>query len=209
VIRLRLALILLMAVLADARLGAAEDAGQAGWTEQQFEFALGGTSLLKASVTPAVFDHASVRAELRRVGVTGACPAVRDAVDAALTAHEAKYRDWAIATLREIITPEEEAGPSGSIAPAGYHASLGRRLMVRMRRERPELLPQVTNDALVSAQEALSALSNTDGDWRGRFADWDFEKAPLTYRIACMIQNSGDPDNGKLAFDGFYQNRGS
>lgn len=200
----------IVAALAGTQNLAAQDSPALGWTDHQFEFALGGTSLLKASVRSAVFDDVSVRAGLRRAGVASACPTVHEAIDAVLAAHEAEYREWAMPALREIITPEEESKPAGSISPSGFHEALGRRLLNRLRRDRPEFLPMITNEALTRTTEALTGLPPASADWRARFADWDFEKGPgLQYRIACLVETSGNPDNGKLAFDGFYKIRGS
>jgi len=200
--------VLSCALLAAALLDSARLAAQEvnGWTDRQFEFALGGDSLLRATIRPMVYRDASVIAELHRVGVANGCPAIGSALDAALAAHESEYRSWALPTLRQIITPAEAASPAGSIAPAGFHEQLGRRLMLRMRRERPELLAGVEADAIRAAREKVASLPAVDGDWRGRFADWDFERAPgLTHQIACSIEAHADPDQGKQVFDGFYK----
>lgn len=186
------------------------DADVPGWTDRQFEFALDGTSLLRASVTPEVFNDADVMSELRRTGLPSACAPIRGAIDTVLKAHEADYRAWAMPTLRNIITPAEAAGPSGSIAPSGYHEQLGRRLMARMRRERPDLLPTVEREAVERVRGELASLPAAVGDWRGRFADWNFDRMPgLTHRIACSIEGAAEPDQAKLAFDGFYKTGGN
>jgi hypothetical protein len=183
---------------------AAEPASQ--WTDSQFEFALNGTELIRSVVRPIVFDDAIVQRELRRAGIAGACAPVRDAIDTTLAAHEAEYREWALPTLRKIVTPAEMAGPAGSIAPSGYHEQLGRRLLQRLRRERPQLLLAVEGEALVASRATLAALPAAAGDWRGRFADWTFDRLPgLTHRIACTVENGSNPDQAKLAFDGFYK----
>jgi len=177
----------------------------AAWTDEAIWQTAGRTEMLKRALSGEIYGTEAVRSEIRRIGVVPACRMIADHVAREAETVSARFRPLLVSEVRAVVPRGETFAERVSISPSGHRFG---RLMAQIGRKAPELYRSLSGTIDEGLIPALSRMDGAEGEWRGPFADWDFDGPNQTvWNSACLLARLDDPSAAKSAFDGFYRKR--
>ncbi len=173
------------------------------WSDAELLFESSDLFVPTRMIKQAAYDDPEVRAELTRVGIPAACPAIEGLADTAIRNHQQALRRELVARIRAGFPPE---ALRGRVLEGLLAMNFGGRIERALAGSEP--LSTLVAQTRLDSRAALARLRAAPSNWRGRFADWDFSRANgLPYRIACSIEGKPGAEKRKQVFDGFYRVR--
>lgn len=184
----------------------AQDSGNS-WSDDVIWATVSETHGLDRIVRTRIFQMTAVREEMRRAGVVPVCREISKFIGSKAESAREDYRSLIISQVRTVVPDGLTFQERFSVSPSGHRFG---RLIGAVERKDPQLFAELYTSIETELLPEVKSLATVDGEWRGPFADWDFDGRNNTiWASACMIAMMADPTTAKTAFDGFFKERAS
>ena len=200
----RLALPAICIVLLATSPAKAQD-GEAAWSDAAIWETIGETHGLERKLRSRIFDSITVQDEIRRGGVMPACEVIGNFIKRTTESRSEEYRGLVLPAVRAVVPDGKTFQERVTVSPSGHRFV---RVLDRLERETPHLFEDMYIHIDSELVPQLAHLPAIHGEWRGPFADWDFDGPNQSvWQSACLNASLSNPTRGKAAFDGFYKER--
>ncbi len=164
---------------------------------------IGKTWILNEEVNKIIYQDKNIQSEIMRVGIPDACASIKQSSPQVLKEYEGAFKVLSVKMVRKHFQNKVENGTD----PFFFHNHKNS-LTKFLKNHHNDFFIEVANKSIANNLQHLKKLPDTQEDWRGHFADWDFTVRPhLPFSTACLLDGSSNLDKKRLAFDGFFKKK--